>query len=80
MLDWIQPNGKNIPLETLVDKHIADFPAPGGNTAAMLIKLLDLEPFYGTHEFVVDLQSGELFCGTTRQLACSRTHLQEKRL
>ena len=60
-LDWILPDGKNSQLETLRDKHIMDFPAPGGNTGAMLVYLLDLEPFYNTKEFLVDLQSGELF-------------------
>ena len=45
----------------LEEKHIADFPAPGGNTGAMLVRLPDLEPFYNTREFLVDLQSGELF-------------------
>ena len=60
-LDWILPDGKNSQLETLRDKHIADFPAPGGNTGAMLVYLPDLEPFYNTNEFLVDLQSGDLF-------------------
>ena len=60
-LDWILPDGKNSQLETLRDKHIVDFPAPGGNTGAMLVHLPDLEPFYTTNEFLVDLQSGELF-------------------
>ena len=35
-LDWILLDGKNSQLETLRDKHIADFPAPGGNTGEML--------------------------------------------
>ena len=61
ILDWILPDGKNTQLETLRDKHIADFPAPGGNTGAMLVHLPDLEPFYTTSEFLLDLQSGELF-------------------
>ena len=60
-LDWILPDGKNSQLETLRDKHITDFPALGGNTGAMLVHLPDLEPFYTTNEFLVDLQSGELF-------------------
>ena len=60
-LDWILPDGKNSQLETLRDKHITDFPVLGGNTGAMLVQLLDLEPFYNTKEFLVDLQSGELF-------------------
>ena len=60
-LDWILPDGKNSQLETLRDKHIVDFPAPGGNTGAMLVYLPDLEPFYNTKEFLVDLQSGKLF-------------------
>ena len=53
-LDWILPDGKNSQLETLRDKYIADFPAPGGNTGAMLVCLPNLEPFYNTKEFLVD--------------------------
>ena len=60
-LEWILLDGKNSQLETLRDKHITDFPVPGGNTGAMLVYLPDLEPFYKTKEFLVDLQSGELF-------------------
>ena len=60
-LDWILPDGRNSHLETLEDKHIADFPAPSGNTGAMLVSLPDLEPFYNTSEFLKDLQSVELF-------------------
>ena len=60
-LDWVLPDGKNSQLETLRDKHIADFPAHGGNTGAMLVYLPDLEPFNNTNKFLVDLQSGKLF-------------------
>ena len=60
-LDWTLPDGKNTQLESLRDKHIVDFPAPRGNTGAMLVYLPDLEPFYTTNEFLVDLQSGESF-------------------
>ena len=60
-LDWILPDGNKSQLETLRDKHIVDFPAPGGNTGVMLVYLPHLEPFYNTNEFLVDLQSGELF-------------------
>ena len=60
-LDWILPDGKNSQLETTRDKHITDFPALGGNTGAMLVHLPDLIPFYTTNEFLIDLQSGELF-------------------
>ena len=60
-LNWILPDGKNSCLETLKDKHIVDFPAPGGKTGAMLVYLPNLEPFYDTSEFLIDLQSGELF-------------------
>ena len=38
-----------------------NFPAPGSKTGAMLVHLPDLEPFYNTKEFLIDLQSGELF-------------------
>ena len=60
-LDWTLPDGKNTQFESLRDKHIADFSALGGNTGAMLVYLPDLEPFYMTNKFLVDLQSGELF-------------------
>ena len=60
-LDWVLPDGRNSQLETLKDKHITDFPAPGGTTGAMLVHLPHLEPFYYMKEFLVDLQSGELF-------------------
>ena len=59
-LDWVLPDGRNSHLETLEEKHIADFLGPSGSTAAMLVNLLDLEPFYNTSEFLIDLQSGEL--------------------
>ena len=36
-LHWLLPYGKNSQLETLKDKHIADFPAPGDSTGAMLV-------------------------------------------
>ena len=38
-----------------------DFPAAGGKTDAMLVHLPDFQPFYSTSEFLIDLQSGELF-------------------
>ena len=60
-LDWIIPDGRNSRLETLHEKHIMNFPAPGGKTGAMLVHLPDLEPFYNMKEFLIDLQSGELF-------------------
>ena len=60
-LDWIIPDGRNSHLETLQEKHIMNFPAPGGKTGAMLVYLPDLEPFCDTKEFLIDLQTGELF-------------------
>ena len=60
-LDWVIPDGRNSRLETLQDKHIMDVQALGGKTGAMLVYLPDLEPFYDTKEFLIDLQSGELF-------------------
>ena len=80
-LDWILPDRKNSQLETLRDKHIADLPVPGGNTGAMLVQLPDLEPFYNTNEFLVDLQSGELFVKLkdrwhTAGLMCKKTNFE----
>ena len=60
-LDWVLPDGRNSQLETLKEKHITVFPAPGGNTGVILVYMPDLELFYNTGEFMVDLQSGELF-------------------
>ena len=60
-LNWVLPDSKNSHLETLKDKNIVDFPALGGKTGAMLVYLPDLEPFYDTSKFLIDLQSGELF-------------------
>ena len=59
-LDWVIPDGKNSCLEMLKEKHIMNFPALGSKTGAMLVHLPDLEPFYNTNEFLIDLQSGEL--------------------
>ena len=59
-LDWVIPNSKNSHLGMLKDKHIMNFPAPVGKTGAMLVHLPDLEPFFNTNEFLIDLQSGEL--------------------
>ena len=72
-------------METLTDKHIADFPAPGGNTGAMLITLPDLEPFHNTSEFLVDLQSGDLFVMLKREwhpagLSCKKRTLNVDQL
>ena len=50
-LDWVLPDGRNSHLETLEEKHIADFLAPGGSMGAMLVNLLDLELFYNTSIF-----------------------------
>ena len=60
-LDWIIPDGRNSRLEILQEKHIMNLPAAGGKTGAMLVHLPDLELFYDTKEFLIDLQSGELF-------------------
>ena len=80
-LDWILLDGRNSQLETLRDKHITDFPAPGEKTGAMLVYLPDLEPFYNTKEFLVDLQSGELFVKLNGKwhpagLACEKSNFE----
>ena len=80
-LDWTLLDGKNTQLESLRDKHIADFPALGGNTGAMLVHLPDLEPFYTTNEFLVDLQSGEFFVKLQNRwhpagLACKKRNFE----
>ena len=84
-LDWVIPVGRNIHLETLQDKHIMDFPAPEGKTGAMLVYLPNLEPFYDTKEFLVDLQSGELFVKLHNKwhsagLTCRKQHFEVDQL
>ena len=60
-LEWYVPDGTNRQLVNILDKSVANFKSPGGGMGAMLVLLPQLNPFYGTDQFLVDLDTGELF-------------------
>ena len=63
-MDWILPDGLNSKLEHVRAKEIADFPAPGTNNGAMLVEIPNIEPYFNTKKFLVDLHTGDLFAAT----------------
>ena len=63
-MDWILPDGLNSKLEHVSTKEIADFPAPGTNNGAMLVEIPNIEPYFNTRKFVVDLHTEDLFAAT----------------
>ena len=60
-LEWYVPDGTNRQLVNILDKSVANFKSPGGGMGAMLVLLPQLHPFYGMDQFLVDLDTGELF-------------------
>ena len=60
-LEWYIPDGTNRQLVIILDKTVANFNSPGGGMGAMLVLLPQLNPFYDTDQFLVDLNTGELF-------------------
>ena len=60
-LEWYVPDGTNRQLVNILDKSVANFKSPGGGMGAMLVLLPQLHPFYRTDQFLVDLDTGELF-------------------
>ena len=61
-LGWIVPDGTNRTLEELKDKKISNDQSPGGGQAgAVVMTLQQLEPYFGTQFFLVDLETGEMF-------------------
>ena len=60
-LEWYVPDGTNRQLVNILDKSVANFKSPGGGMGAMIVLLPQLNPFYGTDQFLVDLDTGELF-------------------
>ena len=60
-LDWILPDGLNSKLESMTAKEIADFPAPGTSNGAMIVDIPNIEPYFNTKRFLVDLHMGDLF-------------------
>ena len=61
-LSWIVPDGTNRTLEEIHDKKVLNGISPGGGQAgAMVVTLHRLEPYCGTHFYLVDLETGEVF-------------------
>ena len=69
-LEWYIPDGTNRQLVNILDKSVANFKSPGGGMGAMLVLLIPLNPFYGTDQFLVDLDTGEFMLIKT-QWRCS---------
>ena len=77
-LDWILPDGLNSKLENVATKEIANFPAPGTNNGAMIVEIPNIEPYFSTKKFLVDLHTGDLFAATQGnwhrlEVGCRRT-------
>ena len=60
-MDWILPDGLNSKLESIKNKEIANFPAPGTNNGAMIVAIPNIEPYFNTKRFLIDLHTGDLF-------------------
>ena len=77
-MDWILPDGLNSKLENVANKEIANFPAPGTNNGAMIVEIPNIEPYFNTRKFLVDLHTGDLFAATQGnwhrlEVGCRRT-------
>ena len=67
-LGWIVPDGANQTLEEIREKKVANGTSPrGGNAGAMITSLQNLEPYYGTQFFLIDLKMGEVFAFVRQQ-------------
>ena len=70
-LEWYVPGGTNRQLVNIQDKSVANFKSPGGGMGSMLVTLPQLNPFYETDSFLVDLDTGELFVLIKTQWRCT---------
>ena len=61
-LGWVVLDSTNRTLEEISEKKVANGTSPaGGSAGAMITSLQNLEPYYGTQCFLVDLEMGEVF-------------------
>ena len=63
-MDWILPDGLDTKLESITAKEIVDFPAPGTSNGAMIVDIPNIEPYFNTRRFLVDLHTGDMFAAT----------------
>ena len=59
-LDWVIPDGSNRTIHD-VECKFANFPSPGGGQGAITLRLPDLQPFFETTRFLIDLDTAEIF-------------------
>ena len=74
-LDWILPDGLNTKLESITTKEIADFPTPGTSNGAMIVDIPNIEPYFNTNRFLVDLHMGDMFAATRGSWYCLEENL-----
>ena len=63
-LEWIVPDGTNRTLEEIAEKKIANGTSPGGGSGAVVVSLPQLEKYFTTKYYLVDLDTGEVFAYT----------------
>ena len=54
------PDGSNRTIHDIECKF-ANFPSPGGGQGAIMLRLPDLQPFFETTRFLIDLDTAEIF-------------------
>ena len=59
-LDMVVPDGTNKTISEL-EVRFVNFPSPGGGQGSILVSLPNLEQFYTTKDFLIDLDTAEVF-------------------
>ena len=78
-LGWIVPDGTNRTLEEIKDQKISNDHSPGGGQAgAVVMTLQQLEPYFGTQFFLIDLETGEMFTYIRQQWRQAGLHCSSK--
>ena len=77
-LGWIIPDGTNQTLEEIKDKKISNDHSPGGQAGAVVMTLQQLEPYFGTQFFLIDLETGEMFVYIRQQWRQAGLHCSSK--
>ena len=78
-MGWIVPDGTNQTLKEIKHKKISNDHSPGGGQAgAVVMTLQQLEPYFGTQFFLVDLETGEMFTNIRQQWRRSGLYCSSK--
>ena len=70
-LEWYIPDGTNRQLVNIQGKSVANFKSPGGSMGAMLVTLIQLSTFYDMGNFLIDLDTGEVFVLVKSEWTCA---------